>query len=93
MKNYELTVVLDGRATAAKKKAVVSKIEKLIVALNGKVGSIQDWGEKVLSYKIKKSTSGVFLHFSVELGSGAARSLASKLNVEQDIIRFLFVRK
>jgi small subunit ribosomal protein S6 len=93
MTNYELTIVLPGKTTPAKKKAVVSRIEKLITTLKGKIGKLEDWGEKELSYKIKKNTTGVFLHFPIELDANIAKSLPAKLNVEEDIIRYLLVRK
>ena len=93
MRNYELTVVMDGKATPAKKKAFQTKIEKLIETFEGKIGKVEDWGEKTLSYKINKSTSGIFLHLQLELDGESAKGLKIKLEQEDEIIRFLLVRK
>ncbi len=93
MNKYELTVVIDGKATSAKKKAVGDKITKLVGVLEGKVGKVEDWGVKDLTFRIKKSDSGVFLHFPLELTGAAAKALMNKVKVEEDIIRYLLVRK
>jgi len=87
-----LTVVLPGGVTAAKKKSIQARIKKLITAAKGKIGKVEDWGEKDLAYKIAKNESGAFLHFPLELEAEAAKNLDRKLNLEEDIIRYLLVR-
>ncbi len=93
MGKYELVIVLDGKATAAKKKAVEAKIKKLVTVFKGKIGKVDDWGKKDLAYKIKKSNSGVFLLFNLELTGEAAKALPNKLRLEEEIIRYLLVRQ
>lgn len=92
MDKYELTVVLAGGASSAKKKAIQEKLEKLVKLLSGKVVSFADWGEISLAYKIKKQASGVFLHFVVEMERKSVKSLSDKLKTEEDIIRSLLVK-
>ncbi len=93
MQKYELTVVLDGKATPAKKKGVRASVEKFITSLKGKVGTVEEWGEKPLSYKIGKSESGNFLYFPLELGPESTKALSTKLSQEEEIIRYLLLRK
>lgn len=92
MRKYELTVLLDGKATAAKKKSVKEKLDKLIEVNEGKLGTFEDWGEKDLAFPIKKSMSGIFLHFPLELNPDRAKNLSSKLKVEDEILRYLLVK-
>jgi small subunit ribosomal protein S6 len=91
MKNYELTLVLPGKATAAKKKAVVERVEKLVKVSDGKVTSSEDWGEKDLAYKIKKHDSGIYLYFDLELSPLAVKNISDKVKLDDDIIRYLLV--
>ncbi len=93
MNKYELTIVLDGKATSAKKKAVQSLVEKIVELGKGKIGKVEDWGTKDLAYKIEKSTTGVYLHFPLELEPETVKNLASKVKVENEIIRYLLIRK
>lgn len=92
MRKYELTVVLPGGATAAKKKSVGEKVKKLITASKGKAGKMEDWGKKELAYKMAKNDSGAFLYFPLELEAEAVKDLDTKLNLEEDIIRYLLIR-
>jgi small subunit ribosomal protein S6 len=93
MQKYELTIVLDGKATTAKQKAVKETIEKIVKILNGKIGAVEDWGEKQLAYKIGKSTTGIFIHFPLELETEFTKDLSTKLTMEGEIIRYLLIRK
>lgn len=92
-RNYELVVVLDGKATAAKKKTSIEKIEKFIKTLDGKVVDVLDWGVKDLAYPIKKIMSGAYTIFQVELPAAAARVVNEKLRLENDILRYLLMTK
>lgn len=93
MRSYELTIVLDGKITSAKKKSVTQKIEKVVEAAKGKVGKVKDWGVKDLAYKIKKSLTGAFLIFPLELQSESVKPLNEKLRLDEEIIRYLLVKK
>jgi len=93
MNNYELTIVLSGKATEAKKKSVLAKVEKLINSLKGKIKKTDDWGKIELSYKIKKEESGIFILFDLELDGPSAKILNEKVRLEDDIMRYLLIRK
>jgi small subunit ribosomal protein S6 len=93
MQKYELTVVLDGKATPAKKKAVRALVEKIVTSLKGKIGTVEDWGEKPLAYKIKKAESGNLIFFPLELDPKEAKSLSTRLGQEEEVLRHLLIRK
>lgn len=85
MNTYELTVVLDGKTTPAKKKSAQELIEKIVKTNEGKVVKAEDWGEK--------EPTGVFLHFVLELDAKSPKIVSTKLNVESTILRHLMIRK
>ena len=93
MNKYELTLVLDGKAGAAKKKKVTETLEKVLGILKGVVKESKDWGVKELAYKIDKSETGLFLFFELELAPAGVKVLNDKLRTDSDIIRFLLIRK
>lgn len=92
MENYELTLVLPGKAKT-KEKTVTEKIQKLIKVLEGKIVKAENWGEIELSYKIKKEQSGIFLYFELELGRSTVKALNEKLRMDGEVIRYLLVTK
>ena len=93
MREYELTIVLGEKTTAAKKKAVAEKVKKAVESLKGKVTKTEDWGKKELAYKLQGSGSGNFLFFLLELNPEGAKGIDSRLKMEEEIIRYLIVRK
>lgn len=84
MNKYELSVVLDGKASAAKKKSFTEKITKMIELAKGKVGKIEDFGEKAY---------GIVLLFPLELTGEAAKGLLTKVRMDEDVKRQLLIRK
>ena len=92
MNNYELTVILAGGATSSKKKSAQASLEKIIKTFKGKLGKVDDWGDKELFHKIKGSTTGTFLHFQLELDTESAKQISSKLNFEGDVLRYLLIK-
>jgi small subunit ribosomal protein S6 len=90
-KAYELTIVLDGKATSAKKKDASSRVEKMVKANGGGVLKADDWGTKDLAYPIGKSELGAYLYFDLEMPPAAAKEINEKLRLENDIIRYLLV--
>jgi small subunit ribosomal protein S6 len=92
MQNYELTLILKGKVTPAKKKAIVEKIDKIISEQKGKKGEVDDWGEIELTYKIKKEGTGYFLRIPLELDAKGAKAFADKLRMEEEIVRYLLVK-
>lgn len=84
MRKYELTLLLDHKTTAAKKKSVSEKIEKLVETFNGKTGKAEDW---------EKEEGGIYLRFPLELEAKSVNGLREKLRAETEIKRSLLVRE
>lgn len=93
MNKYELTLILDGKAGAAKKKKVTETLEKILTISKGVIKESKDWGVKELAYRINKSETGLYLYFELELDASAAKVLNDKIRTDTDIIRFLLIRK
>lgn len=93
MNKYELTVVLDGKAGAVKKKKVVEAFEKTLKIFKGAIKESKEWGVKELAYKIGKSETGLYLFFEIELDPAGAKALDDKLRTDADVIRYLLIRK
>ena len=84
--------IIDGKATAAKKKAVVEMVEKLVKVVSGKVIKNDDWGVKDFAYPIGKINSGNYMFFELELETDKVKDINQKLVIEEDILRFLIVK-
>jgi small subunit ribosomal protein S6 len=93
MNNYELTLIVDGKSGAIKKKKVTETLEKTLVIFKGKITASSDWGVKEMAYKIGKSETGLYLHFELELDGKGIKALNEKLRTDPEILRYLVIKK
>ncbi len=93
MENYELTIVMPGSYTPAKQKNVAEKLKKLITTFKGKETKKEEWGKLDLAYPINKETSGAYYHYEIELVPEQAKNVSDKLRLDEDVIRYLLIRK
>lgn len=93
MRTYELTLVLPKGISGSKRKDLQEKLEKIIKALKGSIKEVKEWGELELAYPIRGESSAFFLHYLLELEGNSAKSISGKLRLEDDIIRYLLVRR
>ncbi|MDP3917964.1 MAG: 30S ribosomal protein S6 [Candidatus Woesebacteria bacterium] len=93
MNNYELTIILEGKITSAKKKTVLENIEKFVKILEGKMDKVEDWGVKELFHQIKKNSQGAYLHIPLELPAKSIKQLDIKLKAIDNILRYLLIRE
>lgn len=83
MNKYELSVIIDAKASPAKKKSLIEKVTKMAELLKGKVGKIEDFGEKAY---------GIVLMFPLELAGNAAKALQTKVRQDEDVKKHLMIR-
>lgn len=93
MNNYELTLVVDGKGGAAKKKKVTETLEKTLKIFKGAIKTSSEWGVKEMAYKIGKSESGLYLYFELELDGKGVKALNEKLRTDPEILRYLVIKK
>ncbi len=83
MNKYELSIVIDSKATPAKKKAIIEKITKMAELVKGKVGKLEDFGEKKY---------GIVLMVPLELDPAAAKGLLTKVRQDEEVIKQLMIK-
>ncbi len=77
---------------SARKELLLNMKKKMLGDL-GKVTKEDLWGERDLAYPIKKNTKGYYVHFEFETDPALAKDLDKNLKVEEDIIRYLLIRR
>lgn len=93
MNSYLLTIVLKADMEAGERKTLLDSLTKKITGSDGKVEKEDLWGVKTLTYPIKRQTSGYYAHYEIETDPKDAKDLDKSLRVEDDILRYLLVRK
>lgn len=92
MNNYYLTLVLKTDIKEEERKTLLDSMVKKLTGSNGKVTKEDLWGQKDLSYPIKKQTKGFYAHFEIEADPKNAKGLDKILQLEEDILRYLLIR-
>lgn len=88
-----MVLVFSPQTSNENQKKLVSKLKSLVEKAKGKVGKVDEWGKQELAYPIKKFTEGVFLLLNLDLPANAPAELEKKIKLEEEIIRYLLVRK
>lgn len=90
---YELTIVLDGKTGASKKKKLEEALGAILKLFGGEIKDSKDLGVKDLAYQIGKSETGLYLFWEIEIEPKGVKALNDKLRTNADIMRYLIVKK
>lgn len=93
MNSYYLTLVLKPDLEEKERKTLLDGMMKKLTADGGKVEKEDLWGVKDLAYPIKKQTKGFYAHYQLTADPKSARGLDKILKLEEDVIRYLLVRR
>ncbi len=93
MNKYELLVILSAEADDATKDALVNKIQSLIETKGGKVESVDKWGVRKYAYPINYKKEGYYVLFNVEANANVPAEVEKQLNITDNVVRLMFVRK
>jgi len=93
MNSYYLTLVLKPELEDSERKALLDSISKRVSGTEGKIVKEDLWGVRSLAYPIKRNTSGYFAHFEISADPKDIKGLDKTLKVEEDILRYLLIRR
>jgi len=83
---YELVILLE-------KEEEIKLIEEIINQNGGKIQNKEKWGEKLLSYPIKKKNKAIYFIIDFVINKKNILSLKRKLDFNEKIIRYLLLVK
>lgn len=93
MNSYYLTLVLKPEMEEKDRKSLLDSIVKKIAGSEGKVEKEDLWGKRPLVYPIKRQASGYFAHFEIQADPKDAKGLDKSLDLEEDVLRYLLIRR
>ncbi len=93
MRGYNLTFILASSLAKEEQDKQIAKLKKMFEDAGGKVGQLDEWGKRELTFPIKKQTEGLFFNLNLELEGKEAKEAENKLKLEEKILRHLLIRK
>lgn len=92
MNNYEMIVILKPSLEENLKKDTLQKLYDVIDA-NGKLGEIEDWGNRKLAYEINHLSEGNYVLINFEADPSIVKELERRAQITDSIIKYLVVNK
>jgi small subunit ribosomal protein S6 len=93
MGKYELALVLDSLIKGEEREKLINEIKNEVEKLKGKVEKTDDWGKKSLAFRMKKQNEGYFVVLNLEIAEKEISLISRKLRLNDNILRFLLIRR
>ena len=93
MNKYEMMTLTKGSDGEESAKKLSKEVAELITSLGGKVIETDFWGKRKLAYKIRQDTDGFYEVIIFELSKDHIDKLKSKLNLMNNLVRYLVTAK
>ena len=90
MRTYELALVLGASLSEAQRKKIITTLKGWLKG--AKFSKEGELGQKQLSYRIKKQTSGIYFDWNFDIES-IPTDFGKKVLENEDILRHLLIRK
>jgi small subunit ribosomal protein S6 len=89
---YEHIFLARQDIAATQVDALVEGYKSVIEAGGGKVGRIENWGLKSLTYRIKKNRKAFYVLMDVDTPPAAMQEVERQQRYNEDILRFMTVK-
>lgn len=95
LRDYEVTFIIQSELEDEQRKELLEKLTKTLTHGEGEEAapSVDHWGRRQLAYPINRHTDGYYVYFEAQLEPTRLRSIEQSLNYDDNILRYLFVRK
>ncbi len=90
--SYETIMVLNPKLDEEATKALVGKFTDLI-AKNGTVDSVDEWGKRRLAYEIEDETEGYYVLVNFTADTEFPKELDRVYQITDGVLRTIIVRK
>lgn len=88
---YELVLVIRPSLVEVKRKKLLETVKSWIKDV--KITKEEEWGQKVMSYVIKRETSGYYVDWQFEGEDSVPSDFEKRILGQDDILRHLLIRK
>ena len=93
MNSYYLTLVLKSDLEEKERKSLLDSLVEKVTGKDGKISKEDFWGVRDLVYPIKKQNKGFYAHFELETDPSVANIIDKNLRVEENVLRYLLIRR
>lgn len=92
MSFYENTFIARQDLTPGQVDEMVEKYAEIITQNGGKVTKRENWGLRVLAYKIQKNRKGYYMFMNIDAPAPAVKEMERQMRIDENVLRYLTVR-
>ena len=89
---YEHVFLARQDISGQQAEALVEQYKGVIESGGGKVGRVENWGLKSLTYRIKKNRKAHYLLMDIDAPSDAVKEMERQMRINEDILRYMTIR-
>lgn len=93
MKKYEIMYIVSPTLLEEGRDGVAEKVTTILTKAGANVLKSEKWGERKLAYPIDKKKTGFYFLTSFEIDGTNLTEVESKLNITEDLLRYLIVKQ
>ncbi len=90
MRKYETIFILRPSLEEEKRNVIIEKF-KGIIAADGEIEKVEEWGNKRLAYEIEKLRDGYYVHVNFKANPSLPKELERNFKISDDVIRFIVI--
>ncbi|MFC3073071.1 30S ribosomal protein S6 [Shinella pollutisoli] len=88
---YEHVFLARQDVSAQQVDALVEQYKGVIEANGGKVGRVENWGLKSLTYRIKKNRKAHYALMDIDAPAAAVQEMERQMRINEDILRYMTI--
>lgn len=92
LNNYESILIVNSNLDEAATKATIEKFTNMIAA-EGTVESVEEWGKKKLAYPIKKMNEGYYVLVNFKSNPEFITEFERIIRITDEVLKHIVVKK
>lgn len=88
---YEHVFLARQDITPQQVDALVEQYKGVIEANSGKVGRVENWGLKSLTYRIKKNRKAHYVLMDIDAPAPAVHEVERQMRINEDVLRYMTI--
>ena len=88
---YEHVFLARQDVSAQQVDALVEQYKGVIESLGGKVGRVENWGLKSLTYRIKKNRKAHYALMDIDAPAVAIHEMERQMRINEDVLRYMTI--
>ena len=88
---YEHVFLARQDITPQQVDALVEQYKGVLEANGGKVGRVENWGLKSLTYRIKKNRKAHYVLMDIDAPAAAVHEIERQMRINEDILRYMTI--